>query len=306
MIKSEPFRAPFTWFGGKSRCAPIVWDVFGDVHHYVEPFAGSLAVLLARPTAPRIETVNDINCFLANFWRALQAKPDEVAGYADWPVNEADLEARHKWLTEPVRRAEFEHNMRNNPDFCDTKIAGWWVWGLSCWIGGGWCAGPVHVQLPRLGDTGTGVTKINNGKNVQEYLRDLSRRLRRVRVCCGDWQRVCTGGALYYGTTVGIFLDPPYSHEVRDTVVYTHEMPCADAVREWAVKAGSNPRYRIVLCGYEGEHIMPRNWTCVPWKATGGYGNRSKQHNNPNRKKERLWFSPYCVVPDKYKRAGNE
>lgn len=48
-------RAPFPWFGGKSRAAPLVWSALGDVANYVEPFAGSLAVLLARPHALREE-----------------------------------------------------------------------------------------------------------------------------------------------------------------------------------------------------------------------------------------------------------
>jgi DNA adenine methylase len=58
---SDGLRAPFPWFGGKSRVADIVWDRFGDVANYVEPFFGSGAVLLARPHPPRIETVNDLH-----------------------------------------------------------------------------------------------------------------------------------------------------------------------------------------------------------------------------------------------------
>lgn len=45
-------KAPFPWFGGKSRAAPLAWAAMGDVGAYCEPFAGSLACLLARP-APR-------------------------------------------------------------------------------------------------------------------------------------------------------------------------------------------------------------------------------------------------------------
>lgn len=41
--------APFPYFGGKSHVAPIVWQAFGDPRHYIEPFCGSCAVLLARP-----------------------------------------------------------------------------------------------------------------------------------------------------------------------------------------------------------------------------------------------------------------
>ena len=42
-------RSPFPWFGGKSRVAGLVWDRFGDVPNYVEPFFGSGAVLFGRP-----------------------------------------------------------------------------------------------------------------------------------------------------------------------------------------------------------------------------------------------------------------
>lgn len=130
-------RAPFPWFGGKSRVAHLVWDAFGDVPNYVEPFAGSLAVLLGRPGDARVETVNDLDCYLANFWRAVAAAPNEVATHADWPVNEADLHARHRWL---VAQADFRERMRADPEFYDARVAGWWVWGICQWIGGGWCA----------------------------------------------------------------------------------------------------------------------------------------------------------------------
>ena len=107
-------RAPFPWFGGKSRVADLVWARFGDVPNYVVPFAGSLAVLLERPHEPKTETVNDLDCYLSNFWRALQAEPEAVARWADWPVNEADLHARHWWL---VRQAGFRERMRDDPDY---------------------------------------------------------------------------------------------------------------------------------------------------------------------------------------------
>lgn len=134
---SDVLRAPFPWFGGKMRAAELVWERLGDVDNYVEPFFGSGAILLGRPTPPRSETVNDLDCYLANFWRSIASDPDGVAAAADWPVNEADLHARHLWL---VGRAEFREHMKTVPDFFDVKIAGLWVWGLSCWIGGGWCA----------------------------------------------------------------------------------------------------------------------------------------------------------------------
>jgi DNA adenine methylase len=125
-------RAPMTYFGGKSRAAAAIWKRFGDVPNYVDPFCGSLAVLLSRPNDARIETVNDVDCYLSNFWRALQHDPEGVAKWADWPVNEVDLHARHLWL---LGREDFRAHMIDDPDWYDAKVAGWWVWGLSAWIG---------------------------------------------------------------------------------------------------------------------------------------------------------------------------
>jgi hypothetical protein len=137
-------KCPWPWFGGKTHAAPHVWTALGDVEHYVEPFAGSLAVLLLRPhecnRAYHSETVNDLDGFVVNAWRSLQLHPDATAYAASWPVSEADLHARHLWLL----RWQAERNVEllmGDPDWCDPKAAGYWLWGQSCWIGSGWCSG---------------------------------------------------------------------------------------------------------------------------------------------------------------------
>lgn len=149
-------RAPFPWFGGKRRVADVMWRAFGaECPNYVEPFFGSGAVLLGRPGgAGKIETVNDRDRYLANFFRAVKADPWTVAEWADDPVNEADLHARHKWL---VNQADFRERMHTDPDFFDVKIAGWWVWGICQWIGGGWCVEPNNHKHPKLDGIGKGV-----------------------------------------------------------------------------------------------------------------------------------------------------
>lgn len=83
MSDRSQLRAPFPWFGGKSRIASQVWKRFGDVRNYVEPFFGSGATLLLRPQPfSGTETVNDLDGMVANFWRALSKAPDEVAKWA--------------------------------------------------------------------------------------------------------------------------------------------------------------------------------------------------------------------------------
>lgn len=319
---------PYQWFGGKASVAGEIWRRLGDVGNFSDPFFGGGAVLLNRPDwhERQIETINDIDHYVVNFWRSLAAVPDEVAHHADWPVTECDLTARHIWLVTEGRQ-RIAH-LETDPDAYDAKVAGWWVWGLCCWIGSGWCsgAGPwtaqngqlvketgsggVSRQLPHLGDAGQGVKRQlphlgNAGRGANRasidsllaYMRALAERLRRVRVCCGDWRRILTDGALAHGTTVGVLLDPPYSHTAgRDNTLYNHDTDISADVRAWAIEHGDNKRFRIALCSYEGEHVMPSSWSVYKWKSQGGMANNGNG-DNQNKHRERIWFSPHCLPP---------
>lgn len=180
-MKKQKLKAPFPYFGGKSRVAALVWDRLGDVANYIEPFAGSCAVLLSRPHAPRIETINDIDPYVANFWRATEHDPDLVASFSDGPVIETNLHARHRWLVLSDDAVTFRENMRRDPDYYDAKIAGWWCWGLCCWIGGGWCSdtggtisGDRQDRRPGIGQDGWGINCQPPVMNGDESLPNLS------------------------------------------------------------------------------------------------------------------------------------
>jgi hypothetical protein len=158
-------------------------------------------------------------------------------------------------------------------------------------------------QLPILRHNGEGVHRKAKRDRLLEYMHALANRLRRVRVTCGDWSRVC-GSAVTVnvdnGTGVtGMFLDPPYSDEaVRTADLYAHDSgDIAHAVREWAIEIGSDSRARVALCGYEGEHAMPKSWECVHWKTDGGYGSLGNKRGRENARRERIWFSPHCLAP---------
>ena len=332
---SDPLKSPFPYFGGKRKIAAAVWQRFGKVANFVEPFFGSGAVLLSRPDEPGIETVNDLDGFVSNFWRALQAKPELVAEHADWPVLENDLHARHAWLV--GQKESMQARLEGDPEWFDAKVAGWWVWGMACWIGGGFCSGkgPWQVQevdgvrqlvhlgdagqgvnrkLVHLGDAGRGVnrklvtlggyapTGVNAHDDLQDYFQALADRLKRVRVCCGDWSRVCGPTVTSKHGLTGVFLDPPYADTAnRDSNIYRIDSESvAHDVREWAIENGTNPLMRIALCGYEGEHKMPEDWDCVAWNAGMGYGSQNEQQTG-NGKKERVWFSPHCLKSEQGK-----
>lgn len=303
----EKLKAPFQYFGGKSAVADIIWERLGDVAHYIEPFAGSLAVLLQRPHKPNIESVNDIDCFLTNFWRAVRTRPDEVAEWADWPVSELDLHARHTWL---VRQAKFCELLRSDPNYCDPKIAGWWVWGLSLWIGSGWCMKPDSIRRPNLLNRGTKRQRVSitnqsiqcdsKKNNLMDYFDLLSQRLKDVHILCGDWKRLVTPCMLETKIPTGVMLDPPYGEAAnRDKHIYSCEdLKVATEVLEWCKQNGDNKNVRIALCGYEGEHddLGSLGWEVYSWQAQGGMSNLGKDgQGSINRSKERIWFSSYCL-----------
>jgi hypothetical protein len=385
-------KAPFPYFGGKSTVAPVVWQALGQPKHYIEPFAGSCAVLLGRPDylpTKHMETINDKDGYVANVWRSLQMEPEEVAKVCDWPVNHADLNARRRYL---LKNAGLLQNLCADPEWHDTKMAGYWIWAASCWIGSGLTrpgampdttnAKGVHKtsiagKRPHIGNDGEGINhlaggrpqvgvqgagvhqagpipgitgKNNTGINSQipllnheagvcrrpcfgssgahgvhkvtltndpdplldvsdpytpglyQWFRQLSERLRRVRVVCGDWQRVCGGDWQDDRGTCGMFFDPPYSAEAgRDPEIYHEESgTVANDVREWCRERGSRKTYRIVLAGYIEEHesLQDDGWTVYRWSAHGGFANRAKDKTKckgvGNRHKEALFFSPHC------------
>lgn len=258
--------------------------------------------------------------------------PEAVAQYADYPVNEVDLHARHSWL---VNRRAWVEELMTDPDAYDAKIAGWWVWGISQWIGSGWCSSQAR-QLPSLGNRGMGVhaqtvhrkrPHLMSQKGVHAPSRQtpvlrgdsgasgqgihasgfesktgglyacfemLADRLRYVRVCCGDWARVLGPSVTEKIGMTAIFLDPPYGHAERQGGLYAHDHDVATDVANWARSNGENQMLRIALCGYEGEHDLP-GWDMVHWKAAGGYGSQSTGRGRANASREVVWFSPACL-----------
>ncbi len=314
-VVSLSLTAPFPWFGGKSRAASLVWERLGNVPNYVEPFFGSGAVLLGRPHEGKTETINDLDAFVANFWRSIAAAPEEVAAHADWPVNEADLHARHLRLVN--MRDTLTARLMADPDAYDAKLAGWWCWGLCAWIGTGFCSGEgpwradedgllslsnagrgIKRQLPQLSNAGQGINRqlphlgdAGRGEAILAWFEQLGARLRATRIACGSWERVVTESVTTRHGLTGILLDPPYGNEDRADVYAHDSFDVAGQVRDWCIDNGKNPLLRIALCGYSGEgheDLEIAGWRCETWTARGGYQNNGSQY------RERIWFSPAC------------
>lgn len=338
MAKKTPvdkLKAPFPYMGGKSKIAPKVWTLLGDPKYYMEPFSGSCAVLLGRP-APlddynRYEIINDSDHYIANFWRAVKAAPEEVIYHSDYPINETELHARHLWLVNEGK--DIIKKCYNDPDFYDAKVAGWWVWGLSQWIGSGWCKpnGQVGKKLPevfcehgiqqyRRPSVGheqgihvthkTPITRRNGGihehQNVSNQIPQLkealgvhskqpSHLIERLSQRLRNVKVLC--GDWSRVCVNCIIKNYPTAifldPPYRDYANCYNQKVVNDEVEDFCKKWEDKPNVKIVLCGYEGEYNLPK-WTQEKWKANVSWSG-GKGGNNEKRSKETLWISPSCA-----------
>lgn len=208
-------------------------------------------------------------------------------------VHNCDLHARHLWLWE--RRDQLQQKLEGDPDWCDPKIAGWWLWGMSNFFTGAWC-----VQKPnrcKLITNQQGV--MASHADPYRWMDELQTRLRRVRVLCGDFKRALTTSVVgnYESQTnvTGVFLDPPYDGGDQRVYGGLDGNAIFNDTLNWAV-ANASPKVRVVLAGYDSRP-MPEGWSEVRWKGHGGHGRRRDNGENTNSDRERLWLSPGCFNP---------
>jgi DNA adenine methylase len=222
---------PFAYFGGKTTLAPKIASLLPDHDHYVEPFAGSLAVLLAKQVS-KFETVNDLDGDLMTFWRVLRDRP-------------ADL-ARVCALT-PHSRAELD--LAADLDVADEVECARRVWvrltqsRSHSLTGSGW----KYSQ-----HLGINPNRIPHSAYLDAYAHRIeaaAKRLKRVSLECRDAREIIRDYGQHSG--VCLYVDPPYLGSARGATIsrYRCEMTGDDAHRELA-DALRACKASVVLSGY--------------------------------------------------------
>lgn len=261
-------RPPFAYYGGKTTLAGVIAAHLPSHRHYVEPFAGSLAVLLAKAPTP-FETVNDIDGKLMTFWRVLRDQPEDLT--------------RVCALT-PHSRAEYLAS-RDLEASSDLEVARRvWV-QLSQGRGGtlrltGW----RHFQNP--GARGP----MSMPGYLESYvgrMPDVAERIAGVSLECRPALEVIRD----YGqhSEVAIYADPPYLAETRTSSGYRLEMSGEDEHRELA-GALRGCRAAVILSGYHSPLYddLYAGWRRVELHAYTGQGNHA---SGSGRRTEVLWIN---------------
>lgn len=258
---------PFAYYGGKTTLAQRIVDVLPAHRHYVEPFAGSLAVLLAKPRS-LMETVNDLDSDLVTFWRVLRERPDDLM--------------RVCALT-PHSRAE--HQAAYDLDGCDALELARRVW--VCLTQGrgntlrrtGW----RHFQDPGS----RGPTSMPDYLSAYvERMQGATERLHAVSL----ESRPALDVIADYGKhpEVLIYADPPYLGSTRSSRQYAVEMS-HDREHEDLAAALLACRASVVLSGYDSPlyaQLFP-DWHRVEFATYTGQGNHTTV--GTDRRTEVLW-----------------
>lgn len=262
----------FPYFGAKSQAAELVWGHLGDPECYIEPFAGSLAVLLARLTEPRTEIAVDLDGLLVNFWRTIQKDWRAMEPFLSLAVSEIDVRAKHTALHNA--RASVTEKL-SDPAYFDPELAAWWWEGISSWLGSGygWRMGKQrpHIDRSLKGAWAKGMT--------DKKLQMVADRIGNVILLSGDWQdpwkRAVTPAIINrFNRSVGVFLDPPYAGK-RQKGLYAEDQHLNEQVTEWCL---AQPRHvKVVLAGYADEYpaLIEAGWETIEWKAPNGYAGKS-------------------------------
>lgn len=220
-------KPPFAYYGGKTTLAAAIAEVLPTHRHYVEPFAGSLAVLLAKQPS-KLETVNDLDEDLVTFWRVLRERTDELAAAAALtPHARAEHVAARAIADAPddLERARRVWVLLSQGRTGTLRTTGWRFY-----------ADPAGTSTPMPGYLAGYVDRIP----------PAAWRLRQVSLECRPALDVIAD----YGQhdEVCIYADPPYLGATR-AVGYRHEMT-SDAEHRELAEALKACRAAVVLSGY--------------------------------------------------------
>lgn len=217
----------FAYYGGKSRLASWIVEHLPEHRVYVEPFAGSAAVLLAKAPVKH-EVLNDVDGQVVNFYRVLRERPEDLA---------------HAVSLTPYSREEYGLADFDAPGIDELERARrWWVrstqgFGQSATKATGWSISSAQ-NTPRMHQ----ITR-----RIDRFA-EIAERMRHVFIENTDALALIERfGA---DPTACLYLDPPCLDETRSAPsCYRHEFQEERQHRALAA-ACDGAQATIVVSGY--------------------------------------------------------
>ncbi len=237
---------PITYYGGKQNMVRHILPLIPDHHVYTEAFFGGGAVFFAKPKS-ELETINDLNGELVNFYQVTQRKFKELKALISETLN-SHKSHRQAWV------------VYNNPElFSDVKRA-WAVWVLSAQGFGGQLSSSWGYD----GGNGAKNSVARKVKNKKfKFTSDYAERLESCSIECRDALKVITSRD---GINSFHYVDPPYfNSDMGHYGGYTEEN------YDELLKTLSGIKGRFLLSSYPSKildkYVKENGWYQVEVKA---------------------------------------
>ncbi len=237
----------FGWYGGKFSHLNWLLPLLPDCHHYCEPFGGSAAVLLNRAPSP-IETYNDIDGEVVNFFRVLRERKDaltEVIGLTPFSREEFfhAVNVGDSAISDLERARLFYVRARQaRTGLAQTASLGRWA---NC------------KNTSRAGMSGV----ISRWLGAIEDLPEIAERLLRVQI---ENRPAIDLIRLYDDRGTLFYCDPPYVHSTRgDSKAYGFEM--TDSEHKALAKTLHRCKGKVAISGYRCDLMdgLYAVWRCL-------------------------------------------
>jgi DNA adenine methylase len=239
---------PFGWYGGKFSHLAWLLPLLPKCHHYCEPFAGSGAVLLNRPPSP-IETYNDLDGEVVNFFRVLREEKDklvEAIGLTPFSREEFALACKLDSKLPALERARrfYVRARQVRTGLAQTASLGRWA---NC------------KKTSRAGMSGV----ISRWLGAIEDLPLIAERLLRVQI---ENRPAIDVIRLYDSPDTLFYCDPPYVHDTRgDAKAYGYEM--TNQEHEELARVLNTVRGMVAVSNYQCD-LMDELYPPPKWRKT--------------------------------------
>lgn len=230
--RSRSRRIAFGWYGGKYSHLDWILPLLPKAHHYCEPFGGSAAVLLNRDPSP-VETYNDLDGEVVNFFRMLRNHKDQLLeAIALTPFSREEFALACEPLSRTISNLERARRFYVRARQVRTGLAQ--KASLGRWAN---CK-----RTTRAGMSGV----VSRWLGGVEKLPEIAERLLRVQIENRPAAEVIK---LYDDADTLFYCDPPYPHEARgDRAAYGFEMSDQDHMRLAELLQGV--RAKAAVSGY--------------------------------------------------------
>ena len=237
----------FGWYGGKFSHLDWLLPLLPETTHFCEPFAGSAAVLINRVPSS-VETYNDVDGEVVNFFRVLRDQKDaliEAIGMTPFSRKEFEVAIAdpEEEITDLERARRFYTRARQvRTGLAQTASTGRWA----------------HCKLTsRAGMAGA----VSRWLGAVEDLPWIAQRLLRVQIENDTAIKVIER---YDSNETLFYCDPPYPHESRkDTKAYGFEM--TDDDHRALAEVLHRVQGKVALSGYRCNLMdeLYSDWRCI-------------------------------------------